>query len=278
MQHTARMLATLAGCAGLLSPAPLLAGAWGQEPNGMFLSLQSTFYSTDHYFDAQGSRRDRGGTFTKYELNPYLEYGLTARDTLTANLFYHWLEDDAAGRLEKNHGAADQEFGWKRQLLKQNGSVLAIHALVIVPAGYDEAGENPRLGYNRYGGEANLLYGHSSTVWGKNAMLDLRLGYRDYFGYPASQVRSNATIGYDIAERWQVLLGAELLYGLNNGTAHELAPSVLAETDYRLLKLSLALRYHLSDHYSLVAGGYAHAWGENTGSGGGGNVSLWHSF
>ncbi|OQX11411.1 MAG: hypothetical protein BWK76_19170 [Desulfobulbaceae bacterium A2] len=277
MQSPHHAIWSMALCFGLLAPAPALAGAWGQAPGEVFFSLQGSWYSTDSFFDSEGSRRDRGGRFRKYELNPYLEYGLSEADSLTANLFSQWLEDDAGGRLRRNQGPAEQELGWKRRLFQHNGGVLAIHGLMIVPGGSDTA-KTPRLDTDRYGAEANLLYGRSTTLWGKKALLDLRLGYRDYFGYPASQIRANLTGGYDIAERWQVLLGAELHHGLRNDDSEAALDSALIATDYRLLKLSLTLRYQLSDHASLVAGGYTHAWGENTGGGGGGNVGLWYSF
>ena len=260
-----------------VSPPMLSAGAWGQNKGDFFLSLQPYFYGTDEYYDEQGNRHDRGGTFSKYELNPYMEYGLTEKDTVILNIFYDWLSDDASGSKKTNQGFADQEIAWQHRLFKNKTGVLAVQGLLILPTGYDIE-DNPRLGYDRFGAEAGLLYGRIYKLFDRYGFLDLHLGFRDYFGYPSSQIRTTLTAGYDIFSNWQILAEGELQYGLDNGTNKALGPNLLVQPNYRLLKLTLGACYRINANYSLVAAGYRHAWGENTGAGGGGYVSLWYSY
>jgi hypothetical protein len=266
--------ATIAG--SFYCPSLLIAGAYGQQKGHFFYSLQPYYYSTDQYFDEKSDLHDRGGTFTKSEMNLYMEYGLTEKDTLTVNTFYNWLTDDASGRTRKTQGFTDQEIGWQHRIFTGKNRITAIHGMVIIPAGYS-IDDDPRLGYNRFGAEASFLYGQSFQMSDKYGFVDLRLGYRDYFGYPSSQVRANAVIGYDILTRWQLLALGELHYGLKNGHEKQLGLNSQAQPNYCLLKMSLAARFRINEHYSLVVGGYQHVWGEETGGGGGGYVSLWYN-
>lgn len=258
-------------------PSLALASAWGQQKGHFFYSLQPYYYSTDQYYDEKSDLHHRGGTFTKSELNLYMEYGLTERDTLTVNTFYNWLTDDASGRTLKTQGFTDQEIGWQHRIFRSDNGIAAIHGMVIIPAGYS-IDDDPRLGYDRFGAEANLLYGQSFKLSDKYGFTDLRLGYRDYSGYPSSQIRANAVVGYDIFTRWQLLASGELQYGLKNGHEKQLGENLQAQPNYRLLKMSLAARFRINERYSLVVGGYQHVWGEETGGGGGGYVSLWYSY
>ena len=256
---------------------PVQAGAWGQQEGKFFLSMQAYFYSTDKYYDHEGNRHGRGGTFNKFEINPYMEYGITDRDTLVANLFLDVLTDDASGSERTTWGPADMELGLQHKFYQGRHGVMGIQALLIVPTGYD-IDDDPRLGYGRFGGEVSLLYGKSFSFMERWGFVDLHLGIRDYFGYPSTQLRPALVAGYDVTQRWQVLAWMEMHYGLDNGTEKPVGPNILIQPNYRLLKLSLGARYRINTCLSVVAAGYQHAWGEDTGCGGGAYASLWYSY
>ncbi len=276
MRRTSLILA-IAIAIALASVRRVEAGAWGQDKGHFFLSMQTYFYTTDQYFDCHGNSHDRGGRFNKYELNPYLEYGLSSRDTLIANIFFDILTDDASGSQKTTVGLADMEIGLQHRLYKGDVGVAAIQGLLVIPTGYD-IDDDPRLGYGRFGAEASFLYGRWFKLFKHYGFMDLRMGLRQYFGYPATQLHPVITAGYDLSQRWQLMASAEMHYGLDNGSEKKIGPNVLIQPNYRLLKLTLSARYRLGSHYSLVASAYSHAWGEDTGRGGGGYVSIWFSF
>jgi len=261
----------------LLAPSLLYAGAWGQKKGDGFISLQSYYYSTDHYYDHDGDSHARGGRFTKVELNPYMEYGLTDQDTLILNLFYDWLSDDVTGEDKTTSGLADIEVGWQRCIYTGPTWVSSLQALAIIPTGYDIQ-DDPRLGYDRFGGELALLVGRPFSFGQRDGFLDMRCGLRGYAGYPSTQLRAAITSGYFVAEKWQILGSADLQYGLRDGSWKDIGDNLLVAPDYRLLKLSASLRYLINDQVSLVGTGYHHSWGEDTGKGGGAYVSLWYIF
>ncbi len=252
-------------------------GAWVQPASRCFISLQTYYYETNEYFDSHGDRKSRGGTFEKLEFNPYLEYGVTNKDTLVMNIFYDWLRDNVSGTTKKTNGFADIEGGWRRLLLKKDPHVFSAQLLGIFPTGYDIEDE-PRLGYGRFGMEVSVLYGRFFKIRGRYGFLDSQLGFRTYFGYPSEQLRANFTIGYDIVRRIQLMFESELQYGLDNGSEKKLGRNITVEPQYRLLKITGALRFRLSDNYSLVGAAYCHAWGEDTGADGGFYGSVWLRF
>ncbi len=253
------------------------AAAWVQEKGKSFFSLQLYYYQTEDAFDSDGNKEKRGGVFRKTEINPYLEYGLTDNDTLVANLFYDWLYDGEPEPSENNHGLADIELGWRRLLFKTDPHVITFQALSIIPTGYDLQ-DSPRLGYDRFGLEGSLSYGRYFKWFEKYGFLDTSLGLRTYFGYPSEQIRSSVYIGYDLLASLQIIGSGELHYGLNNGSEKQIAPNIIAQPNYRLLKATLMLRYRLTPKYSIVGAAYKHAWGQDTGAGGGVYGGLWINF
>lgn len=253
------------------------AAAWVQEKGKSLLCLQLNHYQTDDEFDSEGNKKSRDGDFRKTEINTYLEYGLTDKDTIVANLFYDWLRDDKPEPSESNQGFADIELGWRRQLLKTDPHVATFQVLSIIPTGYDIQ-DSPRLGYGRFGLEGSFSYGRNFKWFEKYGFLDTSLGFRAYFGYPSEQIRSSASIGYDLLPPLQIIGSGELHYGLDNGSEKKIGSNVIAQPNYRLFKLTLMLRYRLSPKYSIVGAAYRHVWGEDTGAGGGVYGGIWINF
>jgi hypothetical protein len=252
-------------------------GAWVQPQGHFFTSVISYYYKTSHYFDSDGNERKRGGSFTKFEFNPYLEYGLTAQDTIVLNVFYDWLKDDQGYRSFENDGFSDLEAGWRHLLWTDGSQVVSSQITVVVPLGYDIE-DNPRLGYGRYAVEGLLQYGSSFSFLGRNGFIDLAGGPRFYIGYPSDQLRAKATLGYDLLEWLQIIGSSELHWGLGNGSEKRVGENITLTPDYKLLKLSLSGRFRLSSHLSFVLTVYSHAWGEDTGAGGGMYGSFWVSY
>jgi len=261
----------------LLCPDSVNAGAWVQKNGEVFLSLQAYYYQTDYVFDSNGNSKKRGGTFRKKEINPYFEYGLTNKDTLVVNIFYDWLYDGQSSPSEKNQGLADIEAGWRRLLFTKNDHLVSFQVLSVIPSGYDLE-DMPQLGYDRFGLEGRMLYGTNYNFMDKSGFFDISLGYRKYFGYPSDQIRSTASIGYDIISPFQVIGTYDLHFGLDNGSENKISTNILVEPNYRLLKLALGLRYKLNSRYSVVGTAYRHVWGQDTGAGGGFYGSFWINF
>jgi hypothetical protein len=253
------------------------AGAWGQKKGKFFFSMQTYYYESSRYFNNNGHLKHRGGAFRKWEINPYMEWGVTHHDTLIANLFYDWLSDDATGSTRKTQGFADMELGWQHLLLNKGGHAFSIQGLILCPTGYS-IHDDPRLGYGCWGMEGGFLYGRSFNFLERYGFVDLGLGYRKYFGYPSSQIRPRLTVGWDVFKHLQLIGEGKLEYGLKDGSQRQLGRNLIAQPNYRLLKLSFGATCKISETCSFLIAVYRHAWGEDTGGGGGAYASLWFHF
>ena len=78
------------------------AGAWTQDPgNGLFI-LNGLYYSADKLWDNSGHKQSQP-TYSKYELDPYLEYGLADGVTIGTNLSLQRAHQDGHLLLQHLH-------------------------------------------------------------------------------------------------------------------------------------------------------------------------------
>lgn len=252
------------------------AGAWTQESGHGQLILNTTYYATDRLWDNQGHRHDQP-TYSKYELNPYLEYGITDTITAGANLSLQRAHQDGApGAMDQtNWGVGDSEFFVRKRLWQGNGFVVSAEPMVKLPSP-ESSREMPQLGGVHPDAGMGLSAGYGFSAFGQNHFVDLDTQYRYRFGPPKDQVRISGTVGIGITERWMVMPQMFATY-------RTASPSVASFTqssadDYNLVKLQLSAVYKVNDTVSLQAGGFLPVDGKNTGIGSGVLVALWKRF
>jgi hypothetical protein len=252
----------------ILFPALSFASAWVKEEGQFFLSPSFNYYRANDFYDKEGNKLPMGCTFEKREVQLYGEYGLTKKTTITFKLPY----DELKCGTNSNSGFGDLDLGLIRQIKKGKDYSFSFYGNAIVPTGYSIK-DNPRLGYGRLGVEGGLLYGRS----GKFGFFDSGVGYRYYFGYPSSQIRSYATAGINLTKNIQFLTTLDLQIGLGDGKRKQIGNNVLLEPDYKLAQVYVGPRIMLGN-ISLVATYQQVFFGRNTGAGKGFNLSLWWSF
>lgn len=250
------------------------AGAWVQPEGTTFVSVKTLVTTTDRFFDENSNVHQRGGWFTKYEVNPYLEYGLTERDTVSINVLAQRLTDSATD--SSTTGLADLELGWRRRLWKDDHTVISAQLTAFIPTGYSLE-DTPNLGYDRLGLEPALWVGRGFSLGGRSGYLEAQTGLRWYAGYPSEQFRGQATCSYDLFPWLSPFATLELHYGLGNGKDQEENGHTIV-ADYRLLKGVLGVTTPLTDRVRLTAAWQQHLWGETTGLDGGAYVGVWVLF
>jgi len=252
----------------LFIPAVCFASAWVRQEGELFISPTFNYYRAKDYYDKNGNKRPMNCTFEKQEFQVYGEYGLSKKTTLTFKIPYDWLKCGSA----KNSGFSDLEAGFIREIKRGENYSFSFYGNALVPTGYSIK-DNPRLGYGRLGLEGGLLYGIS----GAYGFVDSGLGYRHYFGYPSSQIRSYATAGVNLTKQLQFISTIDLQLGLGNGKRKAVGQNVFLEPDYKLAQVYVGPRLMLGN-FSFVAT-YQHVfWGRNTGVGRGFNLGLWLNF
>lgn len=181
--------------------------AWTQN-NGSGQSIFTfNYYQSSHSFDTNLDRINSFAKFTKYEINPFVEYGLTNDITIGANptLQYwksHGLADNTksinfnscgTANIKNGHNASgeilDSEFFIRKKLLERGNVVLSLQPLIKTPcilfsdlgtsANWNsfEAEMRGLLGYG-FKWDKELQDGKSRPFSGQNHFLNLEATYR----------------------------------------------------------------------------------------------------
>ena len=118
--------------AGLVDAAG--AAAWTQPAGQGLAIIKVDEYRSDTYWDRERHSQDTA-TYRKFELNPYLEYGVTDRATVGANLFVLKVEQEGSG---SSTGLGDVELFGRYRLYSGGWDSLALQFLLKLPTGYDK--------------------------------------------------------------------------------------------------------------------------------------------
>lgn len=267
-------LAALLFCSSLIIPAVCQANPWLRPEGEIFAALTSVYYSTDEYITPAGDTVDQP-TFTKYELNPYVEYGLTDDWTVGASLFLHALEQESPGGDLDNYGLGQTELFVRHSLWKEGRIAASVEPFLALPASYEESGQ-PRAGREDSDLGLALNGGYGFPLFGREHFVQGRAAYKHRYGPQDDQFQLDAKLGLRVAEGWMIMPEAQ--WTLPTGDTSGGGFSNAGTNDYELLKLQLSAVYDVSETTSLQVGAFTHADGENTGAGGGGLLSLWRRF
>jgi len=236
------------------------------EVNKRFLSLTFSYYRAKDFYDENGRKKPIGCTFEKKEFQVYGEYRFNEQTKMILKLPFSSLSCGA----DKSSGFSDFEIGFTKGIKKSRK--FAFYGNVIFPTGYSIK-DNLRLGYGRIGLEGGALL----NVSGKNGFMSTNLGYRHYFGYPSSQIRSYTITGLKVTKKIQLINALDIQLGLRNGKRKPVGRNIILEPDYKLAQFYTGPRI-IFKNLSFVAT-YQHVfWGRNTGVGRGFNFSLWWEF
>lgn len=258
-----------------LIPACLSANPWVQPEGRGIAILNGFYYSTAHSFDSDG-QKTKQPRFTKYELNPYVEYGLNENWTLGASLFLQALSQESQNQgSSENWGLGNSELFACYQLYRAGRSAVSIEPFYALPARYGRIGE-PRAGREDSDVGMALNAGRSFLFYHQEHFAALRMGYRHRLGELGDQLHLEARAGLRMNERWMLM--PELLWTLPVGALDSARQSVAGQNDYDLKKGQFSVVYSLNEASSIQAGIFRHLAGEDTGAGGGALLSLWHRF
>jgi len=225
-------------------------------------SVEYLVYKTHHFWNSKGKKLPSFNDFDVQSGILFLKYGVTDADTVVARGAYNCICESMNG---KTIGFEDSELGWRHALLGWKGWDFSAQLLAIIPSGR----ERDSLRYGRFGTEVDL-HGQKYFCFNQNpGWFEVLVGYRAYSGFPSDQIRANTRLGYDLCPWFQLSAGAQLEYGVFNGTKSFSGPSILLEPNYRLLKIDYEALIRLTSISYIRLGGFQHVWGRNVGTGGG---------
>lgn len=272
MQQCAIVLAALLV---LTLPRLCFAAAWTLPRGQWELIKNAYYYTTSEYFDDRGIRRAQP-SYTKYEINPYSEYGLQSGTTIGASVSFNAVTGtrEITPTLSvsgTNYGLADPAFFVRQRLWQSDNAVLSVQPLIKLPSYYSNS-VLPRSGTSQTDGELRILGGYGFNFFRQHHFINLEAAYRKRMGDPGDQLRLDATLGVTLNERWQIL---PQLSVINTTGGRSPLYTQNTEDDYDLVKPQFSAVYRFNETVALQAGAFTHLSGNNTGAGGGGMLSLW---
>ncbi len=261
----------------LFIPAVAHAGAWTIPEHQWSMITSANLYYSDAYFDLNGDRQSQQ-PYTKYELNPYIEYGVTDTLTTGANLFVQYVMQDqsfsflSADRLtlttttysSDNFGLADTELFVRQRLYHDGGLVLSVQPLLKLPSLFFKR-DLPRGGNDAFGAELSLLGGYGFSLFDQHHYIDLRAGYQKRFNGLEDQYKFDAKLGISLSESIQLIPAVYFVASTDLPSAASFSES--GENEFDSTKIELMGRYDI-DPYMYFQGGIAgHIDGRNSGEG-----------
>lgn len=249
------------------------AGAWTQDRGKGQIILTTLYYATDELYNNQG-RSQPQSDYSKYELNPYVEYGLLDGVTIGGNFSIQYAVQESGGAItQTNWGLGDSELFVRLRLLERDGFALSIEPLMKLPSPDSDV---PQLGGDDMDAALDISGGYSFSYAGLHHFLGLDAQWRERFGEPENQIRFSATAGIGVTETLTFM--PQLFVTLRTKTPDTVTFTQSSGDDYNLYKLQLSLLYRLNDTLTLQGGAFSHLGGRNTGGGGGMMLALWKRF
>lgn len=246
------------------------AGAWTQPAGKGQVIVTGLYSSADSFYNTTGSKQSQA-TYRKFELNPYLEYGLTDRVTLGANLSLQ----RASQSNDTNWGVGDSEFFARFRVAQLRGFVISMQPLVKLPSP-ESSNASPALGGRHPDAEMGASLGYGFDLFGQHHFANLDSGYRYRFGDPKDQLKLAATAGFSLTPQWMVMPQFFLTRRMSAPASAGFTQS--SGDDYNENKLQLSVVYKLDERWSLQAGAFTNLRGKNIGDGDGAILSVWRSF
>lgn len=250
----------------LLISAPAFASAWVQKQgHGEFIA-NATYFTTDEFYTRNGDSASQT-RFDKFELQPYLEYGVTKSITVGGSFF---MQHVAQGE-QHNSGIGDPEIFLRKQLYRDDKNVFSLQPLVKFPSTYSR-GSQLRGGSPSTDAEISLFYGRNLNLVSNRDYGDFRIGYRTRSDDLSDQIRADAVLGLRITNNWEIMPAIRYVKASSLGSATAFSEN--GEQNYDLLKAELGANYYVSDRRSIRANLFSHVAGRQIGGGHGASIGY----
>jgi len=262
-----------AAAALILGLVPLAARA--DDPPPTFIAVGPLYYSSSSYINKSGQTEASSCTFEKRGESFYLQQQLSPSDQFRVYTEY---DDDSCGAAS-TRGLYDVQLDYLKGVSgKGHQDRFQVDVGLIVPPGYSIAA-NPRIGLGRTGAEAGGLYNGTFKAGSTYGYVIASLVVRGYTGYPAPQLLSNVTAGFNLTHQ---LLAYESYYGTTHigagGTLTDIGLNPSINSEYDSYTLSENVAYAFTPHTTLNLTYQSQLGGWNTGIGSTLQAGVWFRF
>lgn len=256
-------------CLSYLWPCVAEAGAWPQKKDDLqiIVSFKNTRAVQDYNAQGDKVRRNR---FSKQEVLPYLEYGLSDKTTLVGTLALTHEETSWLGSTISNRGLSRIEAGARFMLGEWQDTLFSFQPLVIWHGNTNQS--DPYSSQRGdIDGEFGITMGQNFELWGLQGFSDNLVGIRVKPASRLNEVKANLTIGLDFAGGRKVMLKSESYASFTRES--NAAPSQIQSN-----KLGLSFVQKLDKTVSMELNGMASLSGRNTIDEQTLGFALWYDF
>lgn len=243
------------------------AGAWSQEKGKLYDKLSFNFYYASRNFDPDGGKSDfaNAGTFRDYNLNNYVEYGLTDDLTLINSMVYKRIDKNDTAADLTTWGVGDIDLAARYRLVEGSWGILSVQALLKIPSAYDKNDRLP-LGNGQFDYEGKLLYGRSLYPY-IPGYFNLELGYRFRDGDPSDEFRYLVEFGIDVTKSLYGRMKLDGIYSIDNGNRYSYDGNPTTTNNFDLGKLELTAGYRFTPAWGVEFTVTPSLYGQNTAAG-----------
>lgn len=252
------------------------AGAWTQKSGkGLFVQNMS-YYFADRFFDNSG-RKSPLDDYQKYELNPYIEYGLYDDVTIGSNIFLYQTsqKNSATNTKYTNWGLGDSEFFLRYRLRQNQGLVFSVEPMLKIPSP-EKNNVLPRIGSDNIDTGLTFSAGYGFQAWKLNHYINADIGYRHRFGEATDQLKFSVTAGLSVSN--DTMITSQIFITKRTGSRNQEIFTQSSGDNYDLSKLQLSAIHKINDDISLQTGIFKDISGKNTGSGKGISFAIFKEF
>lgn len=246
------------------------AGAWLQ-PQGQGLAIANvTYYGTSKYFDSAGELQKQP-RFSKYELQPYVEYGLLDRLTVGGTAYAQTVSQSG----NRNWGLADPEFFARTRLWNSETQVVSVQPFVKFGSHFTDDSP-PRGGSKSTDYGLALLYSRNLHLLSEHDYVDSNVAYRTRSRGLSDMVQFDTALGVNVTEAIQLIPALRGTMAVSPTDAAVYSEN--GELDYSVFKAELTGIYHLNEQQWVQAGFFKHVAGVQTGDGYGMSLGFAQRF
>lgn len=232
-------------------------------------------YFMHHYFDSESERKDRD-LFYKLEYSVLYEKGYNPQTTIGIKHYLQYIHDKSPSLSPQLLMASSADIFLRRRLYQNKSHAVSFQPLITLPALYSHTHYAIDRSYMAV--EARMLHVYSFQLNSYDSYINTELAYRYHPYTSLGSMQLDMTLGIHLSSRHMLL--AQSFSSFDTQPEHfivSLSDSD-APTDYDLHKLQLSYVFPITSSSRAQLGGFVHAYGRNTGGGGGLVFSLWKPF
>ena len=255
-------------------PAYAQAAAWTLEKGSAKLITSLTYYNSNEFSNHKGDKQHQTD-FTKWEINPLVEYGIKSDLTFGVSPRLQYARQNQQGRNIDLTALSSVDIYLRKRLFTNERWVVSLQNLIELPGIHNSS--SSLIDTKTTDLESRILFGYSFPMQGQYHFTNFEVAYRARINGISDEFHADSTLGIRFSEQWLLLMQSFNTLAVAGALGNN-ATSLTNSSGFDLSKTQLSMVYALTPRISLQAGVLKDLWGRNTGIGDGVLTAIWVDF